>query len=296
MTSPPLYRDIQTVSITRLALGANWLKLLFPDFFPRIMREIGPQHRVKYRSMANQILLVDDDQVLRAEFKEYFGEYDVLEAADGTTALAILNKPHEIDLIILDIRLPGMSGLELLHRIKQQSPEIGIIIQTGYGSKDMAIEALRGKADDFLEKPFDPEKARKLIEHYFSATPSSPGENVTQAEEIIQRITAYIQRNYLKKITLKDISNVVFLSPKYLSRIFKEQLKISFCDFKLLQKINKAKELLLTTNDNIDAISSKIGYQNTESFIRIFKKMAGTTPTEFRRKHKSQKKVALRNG
>jgi two-component system response regulator YesN len=240
--------------------------------------------------MVNHILLIDDDQDLRSEFKEYFSEFDVIEAADGNTVLKILNKPNEIDLVILDVRLPGISGMELLRRIKEINPELGVIIHTGFGSKDLAIEALRGKANDFLEKPFDPEKARKVIEKYLSKKQEATSGAFSQSEEIIQRITTYIQRNYLKKLTLKDVSNAVFLSPKYISRIFKENLKITFCDFKLQQKIKKAQELLVTTNDSIEQISNKIGYQNTESFIRIFKKMVQATPTDFRRKKKVNKK------
>jgi YesN/AraC family two-component response regulator len=240
--------------------------------------------------MANTILIIDDDKELRAEFSEYFSEYTVIEAVDGATALKILKKPHEIDLVILDVRLPEMNGLEVLRRIKDLDPTLIIIIQTGFGSKDVAIEALQGNADDFIEKPFDPEKTRKVLEKHFAKKQKTVSGNFNQAEEIVQRITAYIQRNYLKKISLQDIANAVFLSPKYISRIFKEKLNMSIGDFKLQQKIKKAQELLLTTNDSIEQISDAIGYQNAESFIRLFKKLTAQTPTEFRHKKKVSKK------
>ncbi len=100
-----------------------------------------------------RILLVDDDDVLRNEFVECFGEFGIAEAANGQEALAYLKKPNEIDLAILDVRMSGMNGIELLERIKRVAPAVRVIIFTGYGSKDVAIEALRSKADDYIEKP-----------------------------------------------------------------------------------------------------------------------------------------------
>jgi two-component system, response regulator YesN len=96
-------------------------------------------------------------------------------------------------------------------------------------------------------------------------------------------VKKFIERNCYKKTTLADAANAVFLSPKYLSRVFKECAGCGFTDYRLGIKINKAKELLRTGGYNVDQVSEKLGYENTESFIRQFKKICKKTPAEFRK-------------
>jgi two-component system response regulator YesN len=93
-------------------------------------------------------------------------------------------------------------------------------------------------------------------------------------------------RNSQKKILLDDVAKFVFLSPKYLSRVFKDEMGIGFKEFVLNSKINEAKKVLSDTEKTINEISYGLGYKNTESFIKIFKKETGLTPTEYREKEK----------
>ena len=90
--------------------------------------------------MPEKILLVDDDQVSREEMKCSLDEYDIVEASNGQEALTIINKPNEIDLIILDIRMPGLAGTDVLKIIKKRESSPIVIMLTGYGSTDTAIE------------------------------------------------------------------------------------------------------------------------------------------------------------
>lgn len=102
----------------------------------------------------------------------------------------------------------------------------------------------------------------------------------------IERVKRFAERNYHKKVSLRDAAAAVSLSPKYLSRLFKQTTGMGFMAYKLEIKIKKAKQLLRKTDYNIDQISYKMGYENPESFIRIFKKLAGYTPTEYREKYR----------
>jgi len=237
-------------------------------------------------SFPSRILLVDDDSIFRSEFKEYFQDYGIAEASNGEEALQLLKSPHEIDLVILDVRMSGMNGIEVLDKIRKRFPEMRIFILTGYGSKDVAVEALRGKADDYIEKPLDIEKTKELIENVLGAKRNN--ERLEYAlgdtKSKIERVKHFLQRNFFKKVGLNDASRAVCLSPKYLSRMFKEYAKKGFNEYKLELKIKAAKELLKKSSYNINQISDKLGYQNPESFIRLFKKMAGFTPTEYRKK------------
>lgn len=101
------------------------------------------------------ILLVDDDDLIRRTLRRDIEEigYSATAVADGETALAVLQE-HYYDLVLTDLRMEGISGIEVLKGAKARSPEIGVIILTGFGDISSAIEALRSGADDYLLKPY----------------------------------------------------------------------------------------------------------------------------------------------
>src|SRR3989339_1667138 len=231
-----------------------------------------------------QILLVDDDKIFREEFVECFGGYGFIQAADGGEALKILKRPNEIDLVIMDVRMPGIDGLSLLEKINEIDSGVGTIIITGYSSKEVVLRALRGKADDFMEKPFDLEKARAVIDKVLNARKEGYRNDAADTAGKIEHVKRFLNRNSSRKVSLKDAAGVVCLSPKYLSRIFQEHEGTGFNEYKLELKMTEAKIFLKKTAYNVDQISDKLGYQNTESFIRQFKKIAGQTPAAYRKK------------
>ncbi|MFT5700002.1 MAG: two-component system response regulator AtoC [Desulforhopalus sp.] len=103
-----------------------------------------------------RILLAEDDEIMRISVSDSLKKqgWQVEEAKDGLQALALFER-HQYNLIISDIRMPGMDGLTLLKKIRQQSPDTAIVIMTAYGSVDAAIDCLRQGATDYVLKPFD---------------------------------------------------------------------------------------------------------------------------------------------
>jgi signal transduction histidine kinase len=101
------------------------------------------------------LLIVDDEdgprQSLRVIFKD---EYDLLMADDGPTAIELVQK-HAVDVAVLDIRMAGMSGIEVLERLKYVNPEIEVIMMTAFETTDTIRQALRLRACDYINKPFD---------------------------------------------------------------------------------------------------------------------------------------------
>lgn len=230
--------------------------------------------------MPYQILLVDDDKDFRSEFRLILKKkYRVMEAASGRDALSIIKKPHIIDLVIMDVMMPDMLGTRVLKEMKEHDPHLSIIILTGYSSKDIAIEALRAHADDYLEKPVKIKDALSRIKKILHR-------KYEEFADSIEKVKYFIEKNYHKNISLEDAAEEVFLSPKYISRLFMEKEGTGFHDYKLTLRMNKAKELLSTTKRTVSEISYQVGYANVESFVRAFKKMSGTTPGSFRNKTK----------
>ena len=116
------------------------------------------------------ILIVDDELVVRDSLAQWFTEedYEVGAAADAREALTKLQfQPW--DLILLDIKMPGMDGMELQRKIREIDPDLPIIIMTGYASVETAVQALKNGAYDYLTKPIDPDDlshlVRKTLEH-----------------------------------------------------------------------------------------------------------------------------------
>ena len=106
--------------------------------------------------MTERILVVDDEKLIRWSLRKNLAGagYDVLEAEDGERALAVLAEDGA-DLILLDIRLPGSDGLEVLARVVEEHPEIPVILMTAYSSVEGAVDAMNRGAYSYLVKPFN---------------------------------------------------------------------------------------------------------------------------------------------
>lgn len=232
--------------------------------------------------MRAKLLFVDDNRGLREDFPLWFREYDVRCAASAEEALALLRKPNDFSLILLDVYLPGMDGLKALEAVKEICPRVPVIIMTGFSSKDIAVHALTSRADNYLEKPFDIRDARSVIGKELARAGCCERPEDMGMSAKIEHVRGFIEVNCFRKITLKDAADSVFLTPKYLSRIFRERTGMGFSDYKIKVKIDQAKKMLRSSGLTLKQISAKLGYANAESFIRQFERRERTTPTAYR--------------
>src|SRR6267378_3282425 len=111
-----------------------------------------------------QILVVDDESNLRRVLTAQLSRdgYEVHTAPDGEAGLQILRE-HHIDLVITDLRMPKMDGLELLRQALRTDPELPVVILTAHGTVDNAVEALKTGAFDYITKPFDQVEVRTIV-------------------------------------------------------------------------------------------------------------------------------------
>ena len=143
------------------------------------------------------ILIVDDEESVRDSLYNWFIEdgYHVVTAEQAKMALTLLESEH-FDIILADIKMPGMDGLEMLRRIKTIKPEAIVIIMTAFATVDTAVKALKDGAYDYVTKPFDPDDLTHLIR------------NATK------QISLESENDSLKKkvITLENVEDIIGIS------------------------------------------------------------------------------------
>ena len=231
--------------------------------------------------MSYNLLLVDDDADFREEFCGCFEDYDVIQAPDGETAIGILKKPNVIDLVLLDVTMPGIPGTEVLTEIKKINPDVKVVMLTANRSRDVVIDSLKNRADEYIEKPMNVESTREIIKRLVGEKETKGEPDTGNIRSKIEKVKKFLERNFNKKVSLEDASAHAGLSAKYLSRAFEEVEGIGFSAFKSAVKVKKAM-LLLKQGFNINQISDTLAYANAETFIRVFKKSAGCTPALYR--------------
>ena len=229
----------------------------------------------------DKIMIVDDDPRVISSVKLVLNDYDIIAYQNGAEVIQYLRKPNEISLILLDVFMQGMDGLSVLNEIRKINKNIAVIIMTAFGSMDIALQALRNKADDFIEKPFNVVELREKIKTLLKEKSCFIPRKKTKDDKV-ERIKRFIEKNHTNA-SLNYIADEMCLSTKYLSRMFYQKNGAGFREYKIKVKMDMAKSLLRKSSLTIKEISNNLGYQNPESFMRIFKRRAKLTPTQYKK-------------
>jgi DNA-binding NtrC family response regulator len=117
--------------------------------------------------LTKRLLIVDDDKDIRSLLRDFLTDlgYNVTEASEGREALNLFRKERH-NLVISDVRMPGMNGMDLLKWIKSISPKTPVLLITGYRPTKSQEEAMATKADGYLIKPFELERLRLIITQF----------------------------------------------------------------------------------------------------------------------------------
>ncbi len=218
-------------------------------------------------------------------------------ARDGLEALALL-KENRYDLVITDIKMPGMDGLELANYIHANQPDTDIIILTGYGEFDFARAAVRANVADYLLKPLQDmelhDTLNKLAEKRMGGGNAGIDDALKEQDTqlpsddpsvgvLVQRARAYVRAHYSEPLSLNEVADVLGVNPAYLSSIFKSERGESYSKFVLRLRMERAALLLQTyAAGKIGDIALEVGYSSTKRFYSVFKDYFGMTPNEYR--------------
>lgn len=166
-----------------------------------------------------KILIVDDEKNIRMTLKYCLSEldYTIESASDGLEALGKMHQEN-FDLVLLDIQMPNLSGLELLKKMREENIKSLVVMMTAYGTIEKAVDAMKLGAIDFISKPFTPETIRNIISNIFSRE-FLKEEVVETFDEILEFAKKSITLNELDKAEtyLKKALSVETQSPEVLN-------------------------------------------------------------------------------
>lgn len=268
-----------------------------------------------------RLLIADDEKLERealAELVQRRFERDVvLEVAENGRKAADTAVLWGADLILMDIEMPGMSGLDAARAVLAQRPSCRVIFVTAYSLFQYAHEAVHLGACDYLLKPVDPDEleasvrramrqieTERKLEELAAAQPQpeqteteeeaedapEEGEN-SQTALVMAHVRRYLEDNYMFDLSLDSVGEILHISPAYLSAQFKKYQKMNFLDCLTELRINAAKELLADPFRSSAEVASMVGYEDASYFARAFKKCTGMTPTQYRRQAGQKAKI-----
>lgn len=245
------------------------------------------------------LLIVDDEPIIRKGIKELVDftalEIDtVVEASDGETAIKVFQTAQP-DLVLLDINLPHINGLDLAERFKAQSPRVKIAMMTGYDYLEYALSAIKIGVDEYLLKPVSKDdvtavilKLKKQMAKQSLMAESGerqlmPSDDSDYGQEMYDIIAkAYSDHDF----SLTQLAQDMCLSPSYVSSLFKQHFGLAFQDYLLKLRLEKARVLVLSTHLKNYEIAERVGFEDANYFGTRFKQKFGLSPGQYRQKSK----------
>lgn len=239
------------------------------------------------------LLIVEDEPLIRAGLKKYFdwSSFNISTILEATNGKEGLEKSIEVkpDLIITDIRMPEMDGLEMIKAIRAESIPSEIIILTGYNEFEYAKKAIQyGGVKDFLIKPLQYDESYQSITRCMTSIQEKQVDVETNTrppsdEDLFQQIEAYIIDNIRDDTSLQTIAEHFFYNPSYLSRLFKTKMQLNFTEFVREIKVDIAKRNLENPDLNMQEVSTLSGFSTYKQFLQTFRLVTSMTPTDYRR-------------
>jgi len=238
-----------------------------------------------------QILVVDDEAVIPEMISFFLGEaYEIRAATTGAEALVRVRRDR-VDLVVLDHRLPDRTGLDVLTELRSIRPFLPVIMLTGYGSEWICASAFKGGVTDYLQKPMT---AVELVAAVLRAlSPGVDRARSTRESQVprdlpaplsvpIQRAMAVIQQRYWDRLSLSALARQVGMSKYRLSHRFRDVLGITFRDYLLTVRLERAKVLLAAGHVSITEVAQEVGFGDLARFDKVFKRHTGFTPSAYR--------------
>jgi len=214
-----------------------------------------------------KVILVDDDAWALEDIKASFGfeKYGfkvVGEYLNAEQSLVAILQEHP-DVVITDIRMERISGLDMIRICRQQGIKSLFVILSGYDNFSYVQEAFRNNVFFYMLKPIDDEQAQDAMKRIIVDLDNRAVEKLRNyTNDILGSVLQYIDEHYCEALTLEDIANLFCINSSYLSDLFHKNLGITFTQYKNELRIQRAKQLMQTTQQSLLEIALNVGYEN----------------------------------
>lgn len=223
------------------------------------------------------------------------------EASNGQEGLELALKLNP-DIILTDIKMPLLSGLDMMEAISKENKQVVFVVLSAFGEFEFAKGALKLGAVDYLLKPFEDDDLVKAMDiaklqvkrnqqlqmddfdrrdiegefnKYLSKSSNSQHKNILKS-------IAYIQENYSNNLSTKEVAEHLQVSESYLNRLFRMETTFSIHEYLTLYRMKMAITLLRDSDKKIFEVAHEVGYNDQRYFSSVFKKYVGVSPNYYK--------------
>ncbi|MDO5423218.1 MAG: response regulator [Eubacteriales bacterium] len=244
-----------------------------------------------------KLMIVDDEKAMCEILAEIIAWKELGVEVVGTckNGLEAFEKALELrpDILLTDIRMPGMSGIELIQKLTEEGLPTKFILLSAYGEFEYARQAMKYNVRHYLLKPCNEEQIQQAVSEVCSELVRLPMQNPKEKPEkiysdITKKVLQIVEEELANtELSLKWIAeNRLFLNVDYISKKFSTETGQKFSTYLNAFRMDRARELLISPEfTNIYEVADAVGYgNNPQYFSQIFKKVTGLSPTEYRKK------------
>ena len=266
-----------------------------------------------YRLMIGEDEMIERIVLKKMLHKKFGEECRIYEAQNGKEAVEIFQR-EDIQVVILDIGMPGMNGIQAAEIMRKEKKDCSLIFLTAYDRFDYAKKAISIKAMEYLLKPYSQREVVSVVEEALRLTderedsqdrikPQRTAEEADQLNEkkkaqtvredepdfygnrlsvMTSMVEEYIRLNYMNDISMSETARAVGYSEPYFCKMFKLQYGQSFTSYLTEYRVREAKKLLDQPNVNVKEVGVRVGYADSNYFTKVFKRLEGVNPSEYR--------------
>ncbi len=241
--------------------------------------------------MGIKVLIADDEDIIRNGIAKYIQLHTdcfdkIYLASNGQEAIDIVfrDKP---DIMLLDVQMPLKTGIEVMHEAKRGGVLPYTLILSGYDDFKYCQQVLHLGAKDYLLKPVRSSEILKRLnevaDELLGEEKEPAGDSAEGKHQLVGLAQEYIKEYYYQNITLTDVAQKVGVTAGYLSTLFQKQLGKGFVDYLNEIRIDHACTYLRQNYLKTYEVAYKVGFKDDKYFSKVFKKVKGQSPSEYRK-------------